>query len=130
MRVTENEMRAISKALNIWGWNNEVRVEQTNNSYEAALNGAPMTWGVNWSCKGTQNAEDAMKYAATLTKAAQIANALNALELVEDDDMTETLDGDDWFDICERIEENLEANPYFGITESAISGPIVKYRIG
>lgn len=128
MKLTMTEEYAIERALNIWNYKNDVFIEQTNH-FEAGLKGEPIIWGVNWSCKGPQSVEETIKYTKAMTKAAQIATALNALEITIDSD-AEPYDRETACELADRISDELDRDPYFGITESAISGPIVKYRIG
>ena len=44
-------------------------------------NNAPMQYGVNWSCWGTQDAETTEQFAQSLIQAARIAKMLTDLEL-------------------------------------------------
>ena len=44
----------------------------------------PLVYGVNWCAMGTQTAEATREFAKGLQKAAEIAEALNSLELVVD----------------------------------------------
>lgn len=127
MKVTTNEMRAIRSALNIWNFTNGVRVE-TMNDIEAFRGNIPFEYGVNWACMGTKSPEETVEYVKVMTKAAQIANALNKLELIEDDDMEETIDNNACRDLAERINDHLEENPYFGISSGVIYGAIMKFR--
>lgn len=49
-----------------------------NPSYGAELK----TFGVNWSACGTQNVEDAKKFAEKINKACKIAEKLNAMQII------------------------------------------------
>ena len=44
-------------------------------------NNEPLTWTVNWGCKGATSPEEADEYARWLIKASQLASYLNELEI-------------------------------------------------
>lgn len=45
------------------------------------LNSDVKTFGVNWSCCGTQNIEEAKKFAEQINKACKIVEKLNAMQI-------------------------------------------------
>lgn len=97
MYITRNEKRALDSAINYMNRRLEVNVEAMND-FEAFSEKMPIEWGVNWCAKGTQSAEEAVKYAANLTRAARMARALTALKIVEDWDGGEVVNTREEFD--------------------------------
>lgn len=79
MRITDIRLDMIESALNRMEYeqfDDMVKVSTTSGLFDEKL-----TWGVNWGCCGTRNAAEALEMAEALTKGANIANALNNLEL-------------------------------------------------
>lgn len=90
MKMTRNEMHALNMALQFRNSELGVQVE-AQNELESMRTGAALTWGVNWSAKGTQNPDAARRYAQALQAAAEIAIGLTRLKIVEDWNLEETL---------------------------------------
>lgn len=60
----------------------EIMEGRTVNIYENSSFGAEViTFGVNWSACGTQNIEDAKKFAEKINKACKIVEKLNAMQI-------------------------------------------------
>ena len=66
----------------------------------------PLEWKVNWSAIGAVTVEETAKFAAKLARAAEIARALNAMEMIAEPKDDEELD--------ERFKENEDdAREYY-----------------
>lgn len=70
------EYSALMRAVNEIMEGRTVFIEE-NSSWNAALK----TFGVNWSACGTQNIEEAKKFAEKINKACKIVEKLNAMQI-------------------------------------------------
>ena len=74
--MNKREYSALMSAVN------EIMEGRTVNIYENSSFGAEVkTFGVNWSACGTQNIEDAKKFADKINKACKIVEKLNAMQI-------------------------------------------------
>lgn len=75
-KMNKREYSALMSAVN------EIMEGRTVNIYENSSFGAEViTFGVNWSACGTQNIEDAKKFAEKINKACKIVEKLNAMQI-------------------------------------------------
>lgn len=91
-----------------------------------------LTWGVNWSCCGTQKPQEAYDMANMLEKAADIAACLTEasleLDFEEDEVITELLN-DGRRDTALMKMENLEGSLYFELSQEHIDWDWVLYLL-
>lgn len=65
------------------------------------------TFGVNWSACGTQNVEDAKKFAEKINKACKIAEKLNAMQIIVNYE-NEKLDREAYMALITKYMEELQ----------------------
>lgn len=117
--ITETRYDAIRKALIAVQWDlYKNRVDITSESDRN--NGHIITWGVNWSCMGTQEPQEAINMGSLLTHAAYVAEFLNGLELREvheEDEAIQKLLDEGKNETAQKCFED-----YAGLIEKAVLG--------
>lgn len=91
-----------------------------------------ITWGVNWSCCGTQKPQTAYDMANMLEKAADIATCLTEADLeldFEEDEVITELLNDGRRDTALMKMENLEGSLYFELSQEHIDWDWVLYLL-
>lgn len=66
------------------------------------------TFGVNWACCGTQNIEEAKKFAEQINKACKIVEKLNAMEINVNYEDEEKLDREAYKALITKYMEELQ----------------------
>lgn len=91
-----------------------------------------ITWGVNWSCCGTQKPQEAYDMANMLEKAADIATCLTEADLeldFEEDEVITELLNDGRRDTALMKMENLKGSLYFELSQEHIDWNWVLYLL-
>lgn len=100
MRISTDTMAIIEKALQIWERENEVTINNTRGIFDRDL---PAAYEINWSAMGDRPTEDAREYAKKINRAADIADALNALEIIEDRGRDLNITREEYINSAEKI---------------------------
>lgn len=83
---------------------------RTVSIYENPSWGAELkTFGVNWSACGTQNVEDAKKFAEKINKACKIVEKLNAMQIIVNYKDEEKPDRESYMALITKYMEELQA---------------------
>lgn len=88
----------------------EIMEGRTINIYENSSCIAEVkTFGVNWSACGTQNIEDAKKFAEKLNKACKIVEKLNAMQITVNYGYEENPERESYMALITKYMEELQA---------------------
>lgn len=105
MRISTDAKEILSRALQIWSRENDIAINATRSIFERDL---PEVYEVNWAAFGNQKTQDARAYAMTIYKAAEIADYLNSLEIVEEDRELD-IDKETYYNSIEKIKNGFES---------------------
>lgn len=87
----------------------EIMEDRTVMVSENASWGADLkTFGVNWSACGTQNVEEAKKFAEQINKACKIVEKLNAMQITVNYEDVEELDREAYMALITKYMEELQ----------------------
>lgn len=88
----------------------EIMEGRTVKIYENSSFGAELrTFGVNWSACGTQNIENAKKFAEKINKACKIVEKLNAMQITVNYGHEEKTDRKSYMALITKYMEELQA---------------------
>lgn len=89
---------------------NEIMEGRTVNIYENSSFGAEViTFGVNWSACGTQNIEEAKKFAEKINKACKIVEKLNAMQIIVNYKDEEKPDSESYMALITKYMEEMQS---------------------
>lgn len=105
MRISTDAKEILERALQRWGRENDVAISGSRSIFNTEL---PEVYEVNWASLGDKPAQDARAYAMTIYKAAEIADYLNSLEIVEEDRELD-IDKKTYYNSIEKIKNGFES---------------------
>lgn len=105
MKISTDAKEILSRALQTWSRENDIAINATRSIFERGL---PEVYEVNWAAFGNQKTQDARAYAMTIYKAAEIADYLNSLEIVEEDRELD-IDKETYYNSIEKIKNGFES---------------------
>ena len=101
--MNNREYSALMSAVNEIMEGRTVFVEETSNCFAEVK-----TFGVNWSACGTQNIEDAKKFAEKINKACKIVEKLNAMQISVNYEHEENPDSESYVESITKYMEKLQ----------------------
>lgn len=101
--MNNREYSALMSAVNEIMEGITVFVEETSDYYAEVK-----TFGVNWSACGTQNIEDAKKFAEKINKACKIVEKLNAMQITVNYGHEEKTDRESYMALITKWMEELQ----------------------
>ena len=101
--MNNREYSALMSAVNEIMEGRTVFIEE-NSSWNAALK----IFGVNWSACGTQNIEEAKKFAEKINKACKIVEKLNAMQINVNYEAEEKTDREAYMTLITKYMEELQ----------------------
>ena len=101
--MNNREYSALMRAVNEIMEGRTVFIEENSDWYEEVK-----TFGVNWSACGTQNIEEAKKFAEKINKACKIVEKLNAMQITVNYGYEEKLDRESCMTLITKYMEELQ----------------------
>lgn len=105
MKISTDAKNILESALQRWGRENDVIIQSTRSIFDRNL---PEVYEVNWGSFGSQPTDNAREYALTIYRACEIADALNSLEIVEEDRELD-IDKETYYNSIEKIKNGFES---------------------
>lgn len=105
MRISTDAKNILESALQRWGRENDIIIQSTRSIFDRNL---PEVYEVNWGSFGSQPTDNAREYATVIYKACEIADTLNALEIVEEDRELD-LDRETYYNSIEKIKNGFDS---------------------
>ena len=102
--MSKREYSALMNAVSEIMEGRTVFVEETSSCLKEVK-----TFGVNWSACGTQNIEEANKFAEKINKACKIMEKLNAMQITVNYGYEEKPDGESYITLITKYMEELQS---------------------